>query len=244
MAIVPAGQAMIGSPDHELGRNASEGPQQSIVIRQPFAVGRSEVSFDEWLVCVAEGGCNAHRPGDYGWGHGKQPVINVSWSDAKAYVEWLSRKTGKPYRLLSEAEWEYAARGCTSPRCASMPFWFGAEIAPARANYDWRYSYNASPKAQPPRRTAATDASEPNPFGLLHVHGNVREWVEDCWNASLAGLPSDGSARKTGDCNSHVTRGGSWSDEPKDLRAATRSWEVTGERRAQIGFRVARSLTP
>jgi formylglycine-generating enzyme required for sulfatase activity len=244
MAVVPAGRSLVGSPDYESGHNGSEGPQQQVVLRQPFAVGRSEVSFDEWLACVTEGGCNAYRPGDYGWGYGKQPVINVSWTDAKAYVEWLARKTGAPYRLLSESEWEYAARGCVSASCASKPFWFGTDISPARANYDWRYSYDGSPKAQPPRHTVATDASEPNPFGLLHVHGNVREWVEDCWNASLAGLPNDGSARTTGDCDSRVVRGGSWSDEPKDLRSATRSWEVMSERRAQIGFRVARSLAP
>jgi formylglycine-generating enzyme required for sulfatase activity len=241
MAVIPAGQGSIGSPNGETDRNINEGPQQTVVM-QPFALGRSEVSFEEWTACVAEGGCNAYRPGDYGWGYGKQPVINVSWKDAKAYVEWLSRKTGATYRLPSEAEWEYAARGCQA-RCAITPFWFG-KITPALANYDWRFSYDASPKAQPPRRTVATDASEPNPFGLLHVHGNVREWVEDCWNANLASLPKDGSARTTGDCNSHVVRGGSWADEPKDVRLAARSWEVAGERRAQIGFRVARSLAP
>ncbi|MEA3067383.1 MAG: hypothetical protein QOK41_790, partial [Sphingomonadales bacterium] len=223
-------------------RGADEGPQQEIVIRRMFAVGRSEVSFDEWFACVAEGGCNAYRPGDYGWGFGKRPVINVSWTDAKAYVKWLSEKTGARYRLLSESEREYVARGCTSPSCPSTPFWFGKEISPGRANYDWRYSYDGSAKAQPPRRTVATDASEPNPFGLLHVHGNVREWVEDCWNPSLAGLPTDGAPRITGDCSRHVIRGGAWSDEPKDLRSAKRSWEVIGERRAEIGFRVARTL--
>lgn len=242
MAVVPAGRSLVGSPAHESGRSANEGPQQAIVVGQPFAVGRSEVSFEEWLACVAEGGCNSYRPGDYGWGYGKRPAINVSWTDAKAYVEWLSRKTGATYRLLSEAEWEYAARGCTSASCASTPFWFGAEIVPTRANYDWRFSYNGSPRALPPRRTVDVDTSEPNAFGLLHVHGNVSEWVEDCWNPTLAGLPADAAARATGDCNSRVVRGGSWADEPKDVRLAKRNWEVAGERRAQIGFRVARAL--
>ncbi len=242
MVTMPAGSFTMGSPANEPQRGPDEGPQQQIAIRQAFAVGRSEVSFDEWFACVAEGGCNAYRPGDYGWGAGKRPVINVSWTDAQAYVKWLSQKTGAPYRLLSESEREYAARGCTSPSCPSTPFWFGKDISPARANYDWRYSYDGSAKAQPPRRTVATDASEPNPFGLLHVHGNVWEWVQDCWNASLAGLPGDGAPRTTGDCNSRVIRGGAWSDEPKDLRSAKRSWEVVGERRAEIGFRVARTL--
>jgi formylglycine-generating enzyme required for sulfatase activity len=242
MSVIPAGRSLLGSPELEPGHHASERPQREITIRQPFAVGRSEVSFEEWLACVAEGGCNAHRPGDYGWGYGKRPAINVSWTDAKAYVEWLSRKTGASYRLLSEAEWEYAARACsgTAP-CPSQPFWFG-KIAPDQANYDWRFAYDGSPKAMPPRRTVPVDETLPNPFGLMHMHGNVREWVEDCWNASLASLPPDGSARTSGDCNSRVVRGGSWADEPKDLRAAKRSWEVPGERRAQIGFRVARSL--
>jgi formylglycine-generating enzyme required for sulfatase activity len=242
MVTMPAGAFTMGSPASEPQRGSDEGPQQQIVIRAMFAVGRTEVSFDEWFACVAEGGCNAYRPGDYGWGFGKRPVINVSWADAKAYVKWLSEKTGAPYRLLSESEREYVTRGCTSPACPSTPFWFGREISPARANYDWRYSYDGSAKAQPQRRTVVTDASPANPFGLLHVHGNVWEWIEDCWNPSLAGLPNDGTPRTSGDCSRRVIRGGAWSDEPKELRSAKRSWEVTGERRAEIGFRVARTL--
>jgi formylglycine-generating enzyme required for sulfatase activity len=241
MVLVPAGSFVMGSPRDEPGREPDEGPQQPVTIAHSFAVGRSAVTFTEWNACVAEGGCNAYRPGDYGWGGGNRPVINVSWDDAQAYVNWLSTKTGAQYRLLSESEREYVTRGCSAP-CASIPFWFGAEISPERANYDWRYSYAGSQKALPPRRTVATDASEPNSFGLLHVHGNVREWVEDCWNDSLSGLPRDGAARTTGDCGVHVVRGGSWADEPKDLRSAKRTWEVRSERRAEIGFRVARTL--
>jgi formylglycine-generating enzyme required for sulfatase activity len=242
MVTVPAGTFVMGSPASEAGHETDEGPQRQVAFGHAFAVGRSAVTFNEWGACVAEGGCNAYRPGDYGWGGGARPVINVSWKDAQAYVTWLAKKTGAPYRLLSEAEREYVTRGCTSAACPSTPFWFGAEISPDRANYDWRYAYNGSAKAQPPRRTVATDASQPNPFGLLQVHGNVREWVEDCWNESLSGIPQDGAARTTGDCTTHVVRGGSWADEPKDLRSAKRSWEVTEERRAEIGFRVARTL--
>jgi formylglycine-generating enzyme required for sulfatase activity len=243
MAAVPAGSNLLGSPDYERGHDRNEGPQQEVVIGQPFAVGRSEVSFAEWLACVAEGGCNAYRPGDYGWGYGLRPVINVSWADARAYVEWLSRKTGAEYRLLSEAEWEYAARGCVTT-CRSTPFWFGMDISKDRANYDSRFAYENSPKATPLQRTAEILSAEPNSFGLLHIHGNVREWVEDCWNPTLGGLPRDGSARLTGDCQTRVVRGGSWADEPKDLRSASRRWEIVAERRAQIGFRVARTLAP
>jgi formylglycine-generating enzyme required for sulfatase activity len=242
MIAVPAGSFVMGSPASEPQRSADEGPQQEIAIPKMFAVGRTEVSFEEWFACVAEGGCNAYRPGDYGWGAGKRPVINVSWTDAKAYVKWLSAKTGATYRLLSESEREYVARGCTLPSCPSTPFWFGKEISPSRANYDWHYSYNGSAKAQPLGQTVASDASAPNPFGLLHVHGNVWEWVEDCWNASLAGQPKDGAPRVTGDCLRRVLRGGAWSAEPKDLRSAKRSWELVGERREEVGFRVARTL--
>jgi formylglycine-generating enzyme required for sulfatase activity len=239
MIAVPAGTFLMGSPAGELQRSADEGPQQQIAIPKMFAVGRSEVSFEEWFACVAEGGCNAYRPGDYGWGAGKRPVINVSWTDAKAYVKWLSAKTGATYRLLSESEREYVARGCASPACPSTPFWFGKEIAPARANYDWRYSYDGSAKAQPPRRTVATDASEPNPFGLLHVHGNVWEWVEDCYHDSYIGAPTNGTAWEEADCKKRVLRGGSWDGNP---RSALRQWDYSVFRGLNVGFRVARTL--
>jgi len=242
MAVVPPGQSPVGSPPNEPGRSANEGPQRQIVIREPFAVGRSEVTFEEWSACLAEGGCNAHKPGDFGFGAGKRPVIFVSWQDANAYVAWLSRKTGAPYRLLSEAEWEFAARGCATTACRSTAFWFGNDISPDRANYDWSYSYAGSRKAQRQGQTVLADAGEANPFGLLHVHGNVREWVEDCWSESLAGLPGDGASRTTGDCTRRVFKGGAWSDEPRDLRLAKRSWELASERQENIGFRVARTL--
>jgi formylglycine-generating enzyme required for sulfatase activity len=246
MVVVPNGTFIMGSPPGEPGREQFEGPQQKIVIDRMFAAGRTEVSFTEWDACLADGGCNARHPGDSGWGRGSQPVIYVSWEDARSYVDWLSKKTGARYRLLSEAEWEYAARGCRFESCPSTPFWFGADISRDRGvNYDWRYSYQGSPKAQdPPRRTLPADSGAPNPFGLLHVHGNVREWVEDCWNASLNGQPRDGATRPAGDCLQHVVRGGSWMDEPKDVRSAKRMWQEKGSagRQATIGFRVARDL--
>jgi len=241
MAVVPAGSNLIGSPRDESGRSSNEGPQQPVAFRVPLAVGRSEVSFEEYIACVNEGGCPPGLPGDYGWGYGKQPVINVSWNHAKAYAGWLSRKTGGKYRLLTEAEWEYAARGCARV-CDSTPFWFGSEITGDRVNYDSRVAYLGSLKTAARRRTVPIDASEANPFGLMHVHGNVSEWVEDCWQENLLGLSPDGLARTDGDCSRRVLRGGSWADEPKDVRSAARSWEMPGERRAQIGFRVARDL--
>ena len=175
MAVVPAGSNVIGSPAHENGRSANEGPQQPVAFPVPFAVGRSEVAFEEYIACVNEGGCPAGLPSDYGWGYGKQPAMNVSWNDAKAYVAWLSRKTGGKYRLLSEAEWEYSARGCAKV-CESLPFWFGIEISRDKVNYDSRVAYLGSPRATKRDRTVPIDASQPNQFGLLHVHGNVAEW--------------------------------------------------------------------
>ena len=163
MAVVPAGRALIGSPNDEPGHTSDEAPQREVVFKHSFAVGRTEVTFEEWFACVAEGGCRAYRPGDYGWGAGTRPVINVSWTDATAYSEWLSRKTGASYRLLSEAEWEYAARGRKSAR-PSTAFWFGNAIAPEQANYDWRYSYEGSPKAQALRQTIAADSGAANHF--------------------------------------------------------------------------------
>ena len=213
----------MGSPANEPAREADEGPQQQVVFGRMFAVGRSAVTFDEWNACVAEGGCNAYRPGDYGWGRGKRPVINVSWNDAQAYVKWLSAKTGAPYRLLSEAEREYVTRGCAS---SGVPV---DAVLVRRRNFSrsrqlrlafflrWKRQGAAAAAHSCDRRLRA------NPFGLFQVHGNVREWVEDCWNANLSGLPRDGTARTTGDCSGHVVRGGSWADEPKDLRSAKRS---------------------
>jgi len=243
MAVVPRGSNLIGSPPEEIGRSSNEGPQQPVNFHLPLAVARSEISFEEYLACIAEGGCTPDRPGDYGWGYDKQPAMNLSWNDANRYVAWLSQKTKARYRLLSESEWEYAARGCAKV-CDSMPFWFGNQISKDRANYDWRYAYLGSPKAQARRKTVPVDSGEANPFGLLNVHGNVREWVEDCWNESLAGLPRDGAARTSGDCNRRVVRGGSWNDEPKNLRSAARYGEVPTQRQAEIGFRVARELVP
>ena len=137
MVVVPAGSFMMGSPSHEEGRDGDEGPVHRITIPAPFAVGKHEVTFDEWDACVAAGGCGGYRPGDEGWGRGRRPAFNVSWNDAKAYVNWLSRETGKPYRLLSEAEWEYAARGGTQ----ASRYW-GDEVS-AQCTYANGYDQTA-----------------------------------------------------------------------------------------------------
>ena len=235
MVVVPAGSFTMGSPATETGRNSNEGPQHAVRFVRPFAVGRFAVTFDEWDACVKDGGCNGDQAADQGWGRGRRPAINVSWNDAKAYVAWLAQKTGKAYRLLSEAEREYVTRAGTA-----SPFWWGPSIAPSQANYD-----DTSARGEFRRRTTLpVNLLEPNPWGLFQVHGNVWEWVEDCWHDSYDGAPADGSAWTTGGCGTRVVRGGSWYSRPQELRAAARHRYSTGSRYGDLGFRVRRTLTP
>ena len=131
MVVIPAGSFLMGSPESEKGRDSDEGPQHRVTIPAPFAAGVYEVTFEEWDACVADGGCGGYRPDDEGWGRGRRPVINVSWREAQAYINWLSQKTGGEYRLLSEAEWEYAARAGTTTRYS-----FGNSISRSKANFD------------------------------------------------------------------------------------------------------------
>ena len=158
-------------------------------------------------------------------------------------MDWLKRKTGQPYRLLSESEWEYAARGCRTLKCAYAPFWFGA-IKPELAVYDSRRSYDGSPKAAALLKTAPVDNGSPNPFGLYNMLGNVRQWTQDCWNPTPAASPSNGAPVLSGDCTARATRGGSWADDPAKLRASARDYESVDEGSERIGFRVARDLAP
>lgn len=246
MVVMPAGSFTMGSPPNEPGRSFIvglpsepkvdvEGPQHSVTFARPFAVGKFAVTFAEWDACAADGGCNSYRPDDWQWGRGKQPVINVSWNDAKAYVVWLRRKSGKPYRLLSEAEREYVTRAGTT-----TPYWWGTAITPQQANYK-----TAPFVPYSKQRTQPVDAFEPNPWGLYQVHGNVYDWVEDCWNDGYLGTPADGSAWTDGACLRHVIRGGCFDDTPDSLRSAARGWGGPPTRRMTlVGFRVARALAP
>jgi formylglycine-generating enzyme required for sulfatase activity len=232
MVIVPAGKFTMGSPPTEEGHSDRE-TQVPVTIARPFAVGKFAVTFDQWDACVADGGCT-YRPGDEGWGRGNRPVINVNWDDANAYAEWLSRKTGKAYRLLSEAEREYVTRADTT-----TPYWWGSSVTPEQANFFGPHHYKG---------TVPVDTFEPNPWGLYNVHGNVGEWTADCWNDSNEGNPGDGSARTTGDCTRHVNRGGEYSVNRQGIRAAARIGITEGRSNLWIrithGFRVARTLNP
>ncbi len=212
-------------------------PQHRVTIRKPFAVGKYEIMFREWDACVADGGCKGYRPNDEGWGRGNRPVINVTWEHAQAYLRWLSRKSRAEYRLPSEAEWEYAARAGTT-----TPFHFGSTISTDQANYDGDYfTYGGGRKGVDREKTLPVGSFPSNAFGLHDVHGNVREWSEDCWNGSYARAPSYGDARTTGNCSVRGNRGGSWDDHPRDVRAAFRGRDGTVSWVEIIGFRVART---
>ncbi len=230
IVVVPAGSFLMGSPENEEGQDGDEGPVHGVTIAEAFAVGVYEVTFAEWDSYWADGNCDGYRPDDNGWGRGRRPVINVSWEDAKDYLRWLSEKTGQEYRLLSEAEWEYAARAGSRTRYS-----FGDDILPNQANYgDSGYG-----------KTIAVGSYRSNDFGLYDMHGNVYEWVQDCWNGNYDGAPSDGRAWENRNCSLRVLRGGSWFDHSRALRAANRSWTDAGLRiNYDVGFRVARTLTP
>jgi formylglycine-generating enzyme required for sulfatase activity len=230
MVVVPAGDCMMGSPATEKGRSDDEGPQRKVSIARPFAAGKYEVTFAEWDACVEAGACK-HKPGDQGWGRGRQPVINVSWEDVQAYVSWLSKKTSKRYRLLSEAEWEYAARAGTTTR-----YPWGDEPGTERANFGGSGSQWSG------KQTAPVGSFEPNAFGLSDMIGNVWEWTQDCWSGNYSGAPNDGSALESGDCGRRVVRGGSWCYVPEYCRSAFRFWLEPGVRVNLMGFRLARTL--
>jgi formylglycine-generating enzyme required for sulfatase activity len=233
MAVVPAGEFTMGAPSAELG---GEAPHR-VRIEAPFAVSKFEITFAEWDACLAAGGCRGYRPGDEGWGRDSNPAMNISWEDAKAYAAWLSAKTGKTYRLLSEAEWEYAARAGS---IAAYPYTDG--LSPSKANYD-ASTDGTGPSDVNRQRTVPVGSFLPNAFGLYDMQGNVSEWVEDCWNDEYtAAAPTDGSAWVAGDCKGHVVRGGSWEDSATELRSAARTGGAKDDRFYTDGVRIARSL--
>lgn len=238
MTAIPPGIFRMGSPDSEPERSVSEGPQRMVNVAA-FELGKHEVTFDEWDACVADGGC-AHWPDDRGWGRGQRPLINVSWNDiTQEYLLWLNKKTGKTYRLPSEAEWEYAARAGTSTR-----FHTGNCITTAQANFDGNAPAPGCPKGENRKQTLPVGSFTANAFGLHDMHGNVWEWVQDCRHNNYSGAPTDSSAWATG-CASdgHVLRGGSWIDWGPvwATRAANRNFMPPGTRNSSVGFRLART---
>jgi len=204
-----------------------------------FEMGKYEVTFDDWDACIADGGCS-HKPNDQGWGRGKRPVISVTWDDiTKQYLPWLNKKTGKHYRLPTEAEWEYAARGGTTG-----PFSWKGKISTSKANYRSTGTFDGSSKGKFRVKTVSVNSFDPNPFGLYNVHGNVWEWCADNWHPNYQGAPQDGSVWEGDDAPFRVLRGGSWGTIPEGLRSAVRFGVKPEGRFAIIGFRIARTLTP
>jgi formylglycine-generating enzyme required for sulfatase activity len=204
VVVVPAGEFIMGSPMSEVGRDVTEGPQRKVAITRAFAAGRYEVTFAEWDACVASAACK-RSPGDAGWGRGRRPAIFITSEEIKKeYLPWLARKTGKQYRLLSEAEWEYAARAGSTTRYS-----FGDTISAKQARLSEAKGGGAG-------KTAEVGSFPPNAFGLYDMHGNVRELVADSWHAYYR-APVDGSVQ--GGNSSHVLRG----EQPARFRALGRS---------------------
>ncbi len=251
MVIVPAGKFLMGSPPHEPGRFDQEGPQHPVSLRW-FALGKYDVTVGEFTAFVKATG---YEPGPCLWPRDStwdspgftptDPVVCINWADAQAYIAWLNGKLRDdatapakgdgPYRLPSEAEWEYAARaGTTTAR------WWGEALGQGNANC------NGCGSRWDNTRLSPVGSFGPNPFGLYDILGDVWQWTGDCWNESYAGAPTDGSAWSSGDCSRRVLRGGSWSNLPKIIRSAARSSEDAGNRSydyaSYAGFRVAMTL--
>jgi len=229
LVAIPSGVFERGSPPGELGHHASEGPVTRVAIRRSFAIGRYPVTFGEWDQCLRDGACR-HKPNDRGWGRGTGPVFYVSWNDVQDYIAWLGTKTGKAYRLPSEAEWEYAARAGTR-----TAYSWGDAVGRKMANCKGCSEYASE-------RTTPVGSFSPNRFNLFDMHGNVWQWVADCWNASYAGAPVDGSPWLNGECGKAVVRGGAWGLSPDDIRSARREGDNKDLRSGRRGFRVARNV--
>ena len=250
MVVLPTGRFRMGDLSGKGHEN--ERPVRTVTISRPIAMGKYPVTFEEYDPFFSATGTGSRPPygepgsifevmgawrpddDDEGWGRGTRPVINVNQEDAKAYAVWLSEQTGKRYRLPSEAEWEYAARAGTTTEYS-----WGDEIGRNRANC------NGCGSEWDNKKTAPVGSFAANAFGLHDMHGNVLEQVEDCWHDNYEGAPSDGSAWTTGgDDLLAVLRGGSWCNDPRDLRSAYRARTPLTYRSYHFGFRVVQDLTP
>jgi formylglycine-generating enzyme required for sulfatase activity len=248
MVVVPVGSFMMGSPENEAGRYSNEGPQRLVTIAAPFAVAKFEITSTEWSACLAHGGCKEL----VGWVDPDdafpvllrhylnvtsdvvpKPKTKVSWDKAKQYVAWIAKLTGKPYRLLTEAEWEYAARAGKQTRYS-----WGDEVGTGNVICN-----GCGPDKPSVYLVGLVGRFAPNEFGLYDMHGSVSEWVEDCYNDRYDGAPTDGSAWTAGGgCADRVVRGGSKGDVPERLRSASRTGNPAGFEHDYLGFRVARTL--
>lgn len=234
MVNIPGGTFEMGSTSGD----SDEKPVHQVTVKA-FKMGQTEVTFAQWDACVKDGGCS-YQPDDEGWGRGERPVINMSYDYiTQQFIPWLNRVTGKRYRLPSEAEWEYAARAGSTTRYS-----WGNEASHKYANYGTDNCCNGLAKDKDKWvNTSPVKSFSANQFGLYDMHGNVWEWVQDCWNNSYQNAPSDGSAWMEGDCSSRVLRGGGWKYHPPFQRSANRSWFETSHRGPGSGFRLAEDLS-
>lgn len=255
IVVVPAGTFLMGSPPSGDWRFEDEEPQHPVTIGAAFAIGVHEVTFEQWDACVSGGGCGGYRPADEGWGRGRRPVTNVSWEDARNYVQWLSEETGETYRLPSEARWEYAARAGTKtarywgdgaaeqcryangldadlaevdPELVEGMRALGAGPAPCSDGQAWG--------------TAPVGSYEPNAFGLYDMIGNLAEWTDDCEQRDYSEGEAGDGAWSSGDCSARMLRGGTWSYPVESLRSAYRLSLQLDRRDNGIGFRVVRDI--
>ncbi len=224
MVTIPGGSFVMGSPDTEARTDNDEGPQRTVNIA-PFFMGRYEVTQEQYQAVMG------NNPSDFKGA--KRPVEQVSWNDAVEFSRKLSQKTGKTYRLPSEAEWEYACRAGTT-----TPFYFGETITPDLVNYSGNYPYGSVPKGLDREQTTDVGSFPPNSFGLYDMHGNVWEWCSDKWHDNYNGAPTDGSSWETGGSEYRVPRGGSWYYDAVVCRSADRFGHLAGDRGSAIGFRV------
>jgi formylglycine-generating enzyme required for sulfatase activity len=231
LVVLPRGNFMMGSSLIEPERFPDEGLIHRVTIDYDLAVGKYEITQGQWKAVM---GGNPSRFKDCG---DHCPVENVSWDDAQQYLKKLNARSGQRYRLLSESEWEYAARAGTT-----TPFSTGPTITTDQANFDGRSTYNGSATGVYRSKTVAVGSFAPNVFGLYDMHGNVGEWVQDAYHENYTGAPADGSAWESGDTSRRVLRGGSWYDNPRLLRSASRDWGTPDYRVDVTGFRLARTL--
>ena len=257
MVVIPPGTFIMGSPETEKNRDKDEGLHK-VTIAYSFAVSKGPITWDQWEACARDAMCDGQavetalrldsegRPiqnyGDHG--RGNHPVVGVSWWDAKVFIGWLNRKTGKEnYRLLSESEFEYAARAGTA-----TTYWWGNEPSHDYANYGKEVGQDLGGMAA--GRDVWENSTSPicsfptNAFGLCDMHGNIYQWIEDCYETNIASLPTDGSAAKTGNCAVRGFRSNSFESNPKSLRSANRAFVYAPNTRGRnyLGFRVAKTL--
>jgi formylglycine-generating enzyme required for sulfatase activity len=233
MVVIPAGSFSMGSPATEAGREAGEGPLHQVKIARSFSVGKFEVTSKEWDACLGDGVCK--KLSDGGEGRGDMPLAHVAWLQAQAYTQWLSKKTGKAYRLLSEAEWEYVARANSSGAySAESSKWAEADVTDKLSQYAW-FVANSEDKPNP------VGKKNPNYWGLHDIQGNVMEWTHDCWNENYRNAKADGSPTAAGDCERRVVRGGAWNTPKESLRVSKRMGLPYEFKALSLGFRVART---